>query len=503
MKGAYSSVNVPLNKWTYVAATFDTAGADRDDNDPTVGRIRIYVNGEDVTTSDSSGNYMQPGAGETSIYAFPENSGWNEVGVCYNDSWCASEFSVGGFYGWQNEFIGRIDEAKVWNVTKDAAYFDSIDQASPPRISKVEGLIGSAQLTVYFSEEVYANIGGTGDLQASDFILVDTNSDNPRSIDSVTHIAGELTSTVTMNQTLIAADVDADTLAAFNTSSIYDEYNNTAGTDAITIGLSSSCPASPVSIQLNEAPGSSYIMDSQNVLYGVVNGTGTLTGNEFSGGGDGSGRYIMFDYNSTCLQADTAMTLETRIKPTGMAGTANYIRRVLARDAGGNYQMSVWRNNNFGNYNAPDGEASIALWVYVADNHGGNNWKAVLTNYTGAATGGENECPIVSDHWYLVKAVWDTNKPGGTTGQLFVPADIYVDDQGTDGFGTGEIWAGYINCTDADESLKAADSFRFYTADEIKKNNGTFAIGVNRNNTSNNLFNGLIDWITWKDSVGP
>jgi hypothetical protein len=501
VRGAYSSVNLPLNKWTHVATTFDTTGTDRDDNDPSVGRIRIYVNGEDVTTSDSSGNYVQPGAGETSIYAFPENSGWNEVGVCYNDSWCAGEFSVGGVYGWQNEFIGRIDEAKVWNVTKDAAYFDSIDQASPPRISKVEGLIGSTQLTVYFSEGVYANPGGTGILDASDFTLVDTNSDNPRSIDTVTHTAGESTATITMSQPLIAADVDADTLAAFNTASIYDEYDNAAGTDAITIGLSSTCPTSPVSIQLNEAPGSSYIMDSQNVLYGVVNGTGTLTGSEFSGGGDGSGRYIMFDYNSTCLQVDTAMTLEARIKPTGLAGTSKYIRRVLARDAGGNYQMSVWRNNTFGNYSAPDGEASMALWVYVADNHGGNNWKVVLTNYTGAATGGENACPIVSDHWYLVKAVWNTNKPGGTPGQLFVPADIYVDDQGTDGAGAGENWAGSINCTDADESLKDSDSFRFYTADEIKKNNGTFAIGVNRNNTNNNLFNGLIDWITWKDSV--
>jgi hypothetical protein len=28
-----------------------------------------------------------------------------------------------------------------------------------------------------------------------------------------------------------------------------------------------------------------------------------------------------------------------------------------------------------------------------------------------------------------------------------------------------------------------------------------FAIGANRSNPANNLFNGLIDWITWKDSA--
>lgn len=500
VRGAYSSVDVPLNKWTHIAAAFNTAGPDRDANDPSVGRIRIYVNGEDVTTSDASGNYMQPGSGETSIYAFPENSGWNEAGVCYNDNWCASEFSVGGFYGWQNEFIGRIDEAKVWNVTKDESYFVSVDSQSPPRISRAEGLIGSTELTITLSEGSYANTGETGDLQVSDFNLTDTNADNPRSISGVTHTAGQATATVTMSKPLIPADVNADTLAAAS-NSIYDEYNNPADTDSVSIGLSSACPTAPVSIQLNEAPGSSYVMDTQNILYGAVNGAGTLSGTEFSGGGDGSGRYIMFDYNSTCLQADTSMTLEARIKPTGLEGTANYIRRILARDGGGNFQMSVWRNNGWTNYNAPDGEASIALWVYVADNHGGNNWKVVLSNYTGAATGSENECPIVTDHWYLAKAVWNTDKDGGTPGAFFVPADIYIDDLGTDGAGSGENWSGYVNCTDTDQSLKETDAEKLYTGDEINPVDGNVAIGVNRGNTANNLFNGLIDWITWKDSV--
>ncbi|MBI5410336.1 MAG: hypothetical protein HZA14_13320 [Nitrospirae bacterium] len=508
VRGAYSSVAAPLNKWTHVAATFDKNGPNRNPADPSVGRIRIYVNGEDVTTSDSSGNNMQPGVNETSIYAFSENSGWNEAGVCYADSWCASEFSIGGFDWEATNFIGRIDEARVWNITKDATYFSSYDSQAGPYISHVEGLIGSNQLTVRFSEGVYTNTGSSGALVPADFVLTDTGGNNPRSITGVTHTAGSSTAVITMSAPLNVADVNADTLSAAG-NAIYDNYNLAAGTEAVTIGLSSQCPTSPVSMQLNEVSGSTYVMDTQSILYGAVyGGADALTGSAYSGGGDGSGRYIMFDYNTSCLQASTAMTVEARIKPTGLStvtGDTQYVRRILARDGSGNYQISVWRNNTWNNpttdtYNAPDGQASIALWIYVADAHGGNVWKPVLTNYQGAKTGSENDCPIVSDHWYQVKAVWNSNKPGGAPGQFFTPADVYIDDQGTDGAGAGENWSGYINCTDTDQSLKF-DAVKFYTADEIKPANGNFAVGANRGNPANNLFNGLIDWITWKDSV--
>jgi hypothetical protein len=309
-----------------------------------------------------------------------------------------------------------------------------------------------------------------------------------------------------MSAPLAVADVNADTLAAAS-SAVYDNNNLAAGTETVTIGLSSQCPASPVTINLNEPSGSTYIMDTQNILYGAVyGGASTLTGSAYSGGGDGSGRYIQFDYNTACLTASTAMTIETRIKPTGMAGTGNYVRRILARDGSGNFQISVWRNNSYNAldaYNAPSDEASIALWINVVDAHGGLAWKPVLTNYTGARTGSENNCPIVSDHWYQVKAVWNTNKPGGTPGQFFLPADIYIDDQGTDGNGAGENWAGYINCTDTDQSLMGTyNDAKFYTGDVIKAATGdNFTIGTNRGTPTNNLFNGLIDWITWKDSA--
>jgi predicted CXXCH cytochrome family protein len=501
VRGAYSSVAVPLNKWTHIAATFDTSGADRNPSDPSVGRIRIYVNGEDVTTSDLSGNNMQPGSGETSIYAYSENSPWNQS-ICYLGDWCASEFAIGGFDWESTNFIGRIDEAKVWNVTKNAAYFTPYDSQAGPYISEVNGMVGSNQLTVKFSEGVYTNTGSSGALVAGDFSLTDT--DNGRTILGVSHTAGSSTATLTLSSALDSAtDVNTDTLAATN-NNIYDNYNNAADTTAVTITPPQlACPTSPVTINLNEASGSTYIYDTQGALYGAVyGGAATLTGSEYSGGGDGSGRYIMFDYNTSCLLASTAMTIETRIMPTGMAGTGNYIRRILARDGSGNYQISVWRNNTAfpGQFNAPSGEASIALWIYPVNTNGGNAWKPVMTNYSGAATGSENNCPIVSDHWYQVKAVWDTNKSGGTPGQFFTPADIYIDDQGTDGAGAGENWTGYINCTDTDQSLKP-DASKFYTADQINPASGNFAIGTNRATPTTNLFNGLIDWIRWSDAI--
>ncbi|MBI5408464.1 MAG: hypothetical protein HZA14_03765, partial [Nitrospirae bacterium] len=496
-RGAYGSVGIPLNKWTHVAAAFDTSGPDRNPSDPSVGRIRIYVNGEDVTTSGSSGEYIQPGAGETSIFAYPENSGWNNS-ICDLGGgiyWCTGEFSIGGFHEWQNGFKGKLDDAKVWNVTKDAAYFSSYDPQTAPYIGAVEGLIGNNRLTVYFSEGVYGS-GGSA-LDASDLALTDANGDNPRTITGVTHTAGASTAVITMSSPLVAADVNADTAAAVG-SSVFDDYNNAAGTETVTISLSPQCPTSPVSIQLNDPSGSTYVMDTQNILYGAVTGSGTLTGVEYSGGGEGSGRYIDFEYNDTCLQASTAMTLETRIKPSGLdtvTGSTDYIRRILDRTGGGNYQLSVWRdmaNTYFPDFTPPDYVASIALWVNVVDAHGGNNFKPVLTNYT--------TCPIQNDHWYQIKAVWNTNKPGGAPDQFFVPAGIYVDDQGTDGNGAGESWPGYVDCTDSSQSYNA-DSRKLYTGDSILIGNGDFVIGANAANHANNLFNGLIDWITWKDSV--
>jgi predicted CXXCH cytochrome family protein len=92
-RGAYSSVGILLNKWTHIAATFDTNGPDRDTSNPSIGRIRIYVNGEDVTWSNisSSDQLRQPGAGEDYIYPYSQHSNSGD------NTWEGSAFSWGGY----------------------------------------------------------------------------------------------------------------------------------------------------------------------------------------------------------------------------------------------------------------------------------------------------------------------------------------------------------------------------------------------------------------------
>jgi hypothetical protein len=507
LRGAYSSVPIPLNKWTHIGATFDTDGPDRNAGDLSVGRVRIYVNGEDVTTSYPSNTqtFCQPGPGETAIFPYsdhsnpgdssPDNPYYKQNPWGYEGHWCASALSIGGM-NWSSTgdtFIGRLDEVKIWNITKDAIYFEAVDAISSPRIAKVEGMVGRNDVTVVFSEGVYTNSNGTGNLQPADFAL--TDADNGRTIVSVTHTAGSATATLILSSALDSNnDINVDTIAAVN-NAIYDEYGNAAETDAVAITMLSQSPVGTVTFELNEPANNIYVLDTQQVVYGTVNDpTQTLLGNGCFNG-DGVNNYIEFTNNQPDLKATTAMTLEARLKPSTVdTGGNSTVQRIFAANNSFNYQMSVWRNTDpaapatypWGDYyQAPSNVASIAFWVRAADPHGGDNWKVALTDYT--------QWPIVANHWYLVKAVWNSSKPTG------IPADIYVDDQGTDGNGAGELWAGYVNCTDTDQNQTRPPS-RMFQSDIIVSGDGNFTIGVNPN-TYANPFNGLIDWVIWKPSA--
>jgi hypothetical protein len=494
-RGAYSSVTIPLNVWTHVAATFDRNGPDRNLSDRSVGRIRIYVNGIDVTTSDASGNNIQPGAGETSIYAYSENSPWNQS-ICYDDAWCASEFLIGGYPWSGGRFTGSLDEAKVWNVTKDNTYFDAFDSQAGPYISVAAGQFTSNQLTVTFSEGVYTNNNQTGELVPGDFVL--TDADNGRTVTGVSHTAGSATATLTLSSPLDSSnDINVDTIG-FASNSVFDRYGIAGATAAATISGPTTCPTGQVVFNLNEPAGSAFALDNSMLLAGTVGDPADTLRGDGLFFGDAVDNYISFQNNQTCLQATTDLTLEARIKPTGLSGTGTYARRIFAKDNANNYQMSVWRINagaNVPNFNAPAGTASIAFWLNPVNLNGGNTWKVVLTDYT--------LCPIVSDHWYVVKTVWDSAKPGGVPGQPFVPADIYIEDQGTDGNGAGRAWVGSANCTKADQGYHGSNNVaKVYTGDVINASDSTFSIGVNASATGNH-FNGQIDWIKWYGSPGP
>jgi predicted CXXCH cytochrome family protein len=488
LRGAYSSVIIPLNEWTHVAATFDTAGPDGTSGDWSVGRIRIYVNGNDVTTGENpavnTNCWVQPGTGETAITPYTEYM--TKWPTCGGGTWCATALSVGGL-NWSapnDNFDGRLDEVKLWYVTQDASYFDPIDAAVAPKILTVTVSTQTA-LLVSFSEPVYANANATGDLQASDFVLTDI--DNGRTITGVTHTAGDTTATLTLSSALdMSNDIGVDTVAAAG-NAIYDEQETAMGMSAVTI-TGSLCP-DPASFQLNEGAGSATIQDAEGFITGVVNNAaGTLPGDGYyHGAGTGSGNYIDFENSGNCLQATTAMTFETRVKPAGIPSDGtNYITRILERGGGGNYQISLWRNNNTTEEDPPNNVVMVAFWVKPADTHGGNAWKATLTDF--------NACPIVDSKWYQIKVGWDSGVVGG------IPSSIYIDDQGENGDNVGESWAGYINCTDSDQSQMPSAS-EVWEGDVISSADGDFLIGANINNYANNLFNGLIDWITWKDST--
>ena len=379
----------------------------------------------------------------------------------------------GGYENWATGIVpAQAVSAGPWPV--------QMTGPPPVEITSVEGIVGMALIEVTFSEGVYTDIGGSGALQQTDFVLID--NDNGRTIESVEHTAGEATAILTLSSVLDDADdINIDTLAAASSSAIYCIYDNPVGTDPVTI-TGAICPIGETSFQLNEPAGSTTVTDEQSVLVGAVSDpTDTLTGNEFYG--DGVDNYIQYTDADTCLRATRKLTIETRIKPTGI-GTANYIKRVFNRQAGGgNYHMTVWRNTGgawAGYYNAPDNTASIALWIRVVDTHGGNTYKPALADY--------DAFPIVSDHWYRVKAVLDSDKTGE------IPIDIYVDDQGTNGDDADEAWSGFINCTDSDQSQFHANA-KLYEGDEILPGDGDFYIGTETTTSTSKMFMGQIDYI--------
>jgi len=488
LRGAYSSVSVPLDRWTHVAATFDHTLPDRNPADPSQGRIRIYVNGEDVTWSDPdvSSCYAQPGPGETTMFPYSMHSPDNEA-ICYDKHWCASAFSIGGLMwgsGSRKGIVGKVDEAKVWNVTRDAAWFEAVDKVAGPRLDAAYGMVGSDKVEIVFSEGVFAANNGTGALTAAAFSFTDL--DGGRKVVAAAHVPGAATATVTLSAPLDASEDLWVDLVAPSAGKVFDEYGVAASTDAAVLLASGVCPNGPTGFALNEPAGSTLIFDNQGVLPGKVSDpAGALPGDgQFHG--DGVDNYVLFPYNPGCLHATESMTLELRFRPDLVdSGGVSTIQRLFAADDNSGYQVSVWRNTSdpWGPvFSPPAGVACLAFWVAPVDKHGGNAWKPVLTDYS--------LCPVVAGHWYKARVVWSSSKQGG------IPADVFIDDQGPAGNEVGQSWTGMINCTDWSQKLIPADR-KLFPGDVMVAGKGDFAIGANVNNTNNNLFVGRIDWINW------
>ncbi len=131
---------------------------------------------------------------------------------------------------------------------------EAVDESSfepptfTPEIESVEGNIGSNQLLVTFRPDVcsgstgiYSNSNLTDALEVNDFWFFDKGGNNPRTIISVAHIAGNATAVLTMSAPLTAEDVGQDALAARPTT-IWDWYSG--GYENLATGT---LPAQPVS----------------------------------------------------------------------------------------------------------------------------------------------------------------------------------------------------------------------------------------------------------------
>ncbi|MBI5874834.1 MAG: hypothetical protein HZB81_03145 [Deltaproteobacteria bacterium] len=289
------------------------------------------------------------------------------------------------------------------------------------------------------------------------------------------------------------------------TQSLHRIDKNDLGTGIVL--YNPTCPPSPVTFNF-DIDG----RDTTNKMAGTIYG-GAVSGGYFNG--NGTSTYIDYTNNDTCLKPDQTVTIEARIKPAAISsGTTNTLQRILSKSGTGSaatYQLSVWRNINGPNstnsaqgvpYNAPNGEASIAFWYNPCRGQPtgcstlastDTTWNVALTNYTGAATGSEKNCPIVANRWYKVKAVFSSSK---TTS----PVDIFIDDQGTAGDDVGQTWSGYRNCTDTDRSLICPTCSALNAAgDRIQYYDGDMGIGADK--APANYFNGQIDWIIWQSTA--
>ncbi len=475
-RGAYSSVSIPVDRWSHVAVTYDASqyDEDHDPNDLTKGRIRIYVNGEDVTTNsipsfgfyeqtqplDGEGEGANPDVGKgLSTCIAPLNTArdaWES-----SSAWCRWRMTIGSA-PWANSlthFEGLIDNLKIWNVTKDAAYFD---QKVPPIISKAYAYDGTDKVYVVFAEGAYANTDGTGALQADDFIL--TDSDNGRTILSVQHTAGENTATLTLSANLDSTDdLNVDTIAPA-ANAIYDSSGTTAAMISdIAVITGETCPQSSIRYDFNEPAGSTTATSDTGLLTGTVQ-----NGAEAFVGGDG---YLHFNsdgiYNTkaatdtfvritnpdSCLDSERTYTYELRFKPAVVDLDSESLNPGNTLDR--TIQTLVQRRffNFFGLRRAdfmtsiapPDGQAYLWANFTTPPNNTTPLDPSGLGHgqYNKEVYGDVATCPIVQDHWYRVRLVYNADRQGG------IPVDIFAEDQGTDGAGANAGWSGFINCTQA------------------------------------------------------
>jgi len=197
------------------------------------------------------------------------------------DTLAAQPTSIWGWYegGYNNAATGVMGAQMV-----SAGPWPATISEPPPLIQgalygalelKLNGLVDdSNQIFVSFAEGAYANLNGTGDLLAGDFVL----SCGGRTISSVVHTAGDSSAILTLDTTINQSEIGVCTLAAAP-DSIYRSYGIPAGTDAVTLALPPEAEANNLVLNWKFNEGTGSIADNTGALAANHDMKGVLTRN--------------------------------------------------------------------------------------------------------------------------------------------------------------------------------------------------------------------------------
>ncbi len=310
--------------------------------------------------------------------------------------------STGGKTGFLTGGAGTVGNTGICNMCHNrmVSYTRTPNDVHAPRITSVYGKVGSNNLKAIFSEGVYTNTGAVGDLGIGDFSLTDT--DNGRTIVSMTHTAGYDIATLILSSVLDTFDdIGTDTLAAASATSIYDASDNPMGTTPVTITSDTDPPTISKRDPTNGAINVSIAKDLTFTLSDSDSGVDFTTFSiQLSGDKGYSKTYTDIDI-TVVLKTGSRAEYDVTVAPDANFGTGEVVTvTVNVDDVAGNSLIShAW---SFTTESTPTPQTITLHTSDIASNPGGYStyggaWSVILDSndgdtryaYSGAGSQGQ------------------------------------------------------------------------------------------------------------------
>jgi hypothetical protein len=406
----------------------------------------------------------------------------------------------------------------------ESGYEDSYERPDfTPEIVSAQGIVGSNALQLTFAQGAWSNSGLSSSLDPDDFWSFDNGEHDSGRIVSVSHTPGDSTATLTLNAPIEFEDLFADTIATRGLSvwcpyeGGYENYaTGIIPAQPVSAGpwpvvITPGCPTGSTRWDFDEPAGSPVVVGEEGAMIGAVSNPAVALPGDGYFHGDGSTTYIEFLDNPTCLQEAYSMSVSARVKPTNVHSGGNTFNRIFERRRC--IKVTILHTDYRGD-DIPEreGKASIEVKYFVdsasrhdcphpqwpddpliepsgclddpnvecTDPYTGNDarWHQISSDI--------DQWPIVDNHWYEISVTFST----GTD----PPVSIYIDDQGEDGDGVGELWSGNANAT---KTINESSSCRWGALpdDYIALEDQPTFIGSSPGYSQ--LFSGQIDWVTW------